>query len=151
MTVQEFIVIYNETFKYIEQKYGAEAVKDLWSALSNRWCTHLRDLISKKGLEGMMEYWGGNDGTLNREKAGFSVSLCDGVFQIQMDKCPSVGELKERGREIYHGELSYCDHCDALYPPIAREYGYEMNTDIDYNESGVCAGICRITAYKKKD
>jgi len=147
MTVHDFIVIYNETFKYIDGKYGTEAVRDLWSAISRRWCGHLRELVKTKGLEGMLEYWGGSDGTLGREKAEYEITLDNGAFKGTMHRCPSVGELKERGREIYHGGMTYCDHCPDLYSPIGREYGFNMSWDIDYDESGRCMGSCRWMAY----
>ncbi|NJD03850.1 MAG: hypothetical protein FIA99_14900 [Ruminiclostridium sp.] len=143
MTVHDFIVIYNETFKYIEEKYGADEVKDLWAAISREWCGHLRELAASKGLEGMYEYWGGNEGTLGREKAEYEVSLRDGILYGKMYVCPSVEELRQRGREIYHGRYSYCDHCLDLYGPIASEYGFDMSMDIDYDENGRCQGSCR--------
>ncbi|MDO8685505.1 MAG: hypothetical protein Q7J78_02415 [Clostridiales bacterium] len=56
MIIYDFIGIYNETFKYIENKYGANAVMDLWSTISEQYCTHLRDIIGEKGIKGMKEY-----------------------------------------------------------------------------------------------
>ncbi|NJD02894.1 MAG: hypothetical protein FIA99_09960 [Ruminiclostridium sp.] len=142
MTVHDFIMIYNESFKYIENKYGTDALKDLWETISKQWCTHLRELVSEYGLEGMLKYWGGEDGTLGREKAEYEVSLKDGIFKGIMNVCPSVGELKERGRDIYHGKLTYCDHCTYLYVPIADENGYNMTWDIEYDMEGGCTGRC---------
>ena len=150
MTVNDFIVVYNETFKYVEKNYGVDALKNLWGTISEQWCKHLDDLIRTKGLDGMLEYWGGTQGTLGREKADCEVSLNNGLFSIKMDECPSVGELWEKKRYIYNGELTYCDHCPALYHPIAEKYGYKMITEINHNEDGECAGSCRITAYKKE-
>jgi hypothetical protein len=151
MTVHDYIVIYYETFKYIEKEYGVDNVKELWSTISGQWCTHLRELIKSKGLEGMLQYWGGNKGTLGREKADFEVSLCDGIFKIDMTRCPSVWELRERKREIYKGKLNYCDHCPALYPPIARGYGFKMITEIDYDDNGECAGSCRLISFRSEE
>lgn len=150
MTIHDFIIIYNETFKFIEDKYGVEAVEDLWATISKQWCGHLRELVETKGLEGMLEYWGGNDGTLLREKAVSDAGLSDGIFYTVMHKCPSVEELIESGREIYHGKLSYCDHCPPLYTPIAEENGYEMGWMIDRDEEGKCTGRCKWFSYKKE-
>lgn len=147
MTIHDFIVVYNETFKFIEEKYGVEAVKDLWETISKRWCTHLDSLVKEKGLEGMLEYWGGSDGTLGREKADYEIKLEGGVLSGVMHKCPSVGELLERGRELYKGSLNYCSHCQALYAPIANKYGYEMFFDVELDEAGGCVGRCRWTSY----
>ena len=147
--MHDFIVIYNETFKYIDKKFGADAVKDLWATISLQWCTHLRELVETKGLEGMLEYWGGTDGTLGREKAQYNASLDNGIFKGTMFRCPSVGELHVRGREVYHGGLTYCDHCRFLYAPIARECGFEMSWNIDFDESGKCTGSCSWISFKK--
>jgi len=142
--VHDFIVVYNDTFKYIDQIYGEEAVKDLWAAISERWCTHLSELIKTKGISGMLEYWGGGNGTLERENAGYKAELKNSVLKVEIANCPSVRELKERKREIYNSKLTYCDHCNALYPPIAKKYGYEMHIYIDYNEYGECEGRCML-------
>lgn len=148
MTVHDFIVIYNETFKYIEDKYGVEAVKDLWKTISEEWCTHLDELIREKGLDGMLEYWGGEDGTLGREKAEYEIKLENGVLSGVMHECPSVKELRDRNRKIYRGKLAYCDHCPALYAPVAKKYGIEMFFDIEFDENGECVGRCSWGARK---
>jgi|LSQX01.1.fsa_nt_gb hypothetical protein len=142
MTVHDFIVTYNETFKFIEDKYGVEAVKDLWKTISEEWCTHLDELIRTKGLEGMVEYWGGEGGTLGREKAEYEINLKDGVFSGIMHECPSVKELHERNRKVYNGKLTYCDHCPALYAPVAEKYGIKMTFGIEHDEDGECTGKC---------
>ncbi|RCX09344.1 hypothetical protein DFR58_13620 [Anaerobacterium chartisolvens] len=148
MTVHDFIVIYNESFKYIKDKYGAEALKDLWSTISKQWCTHLDGLVKEKGLEGMVEYWDGDDGTLGREQAVYSIKLENGLFTGIMHKCPSVGELVERNREICSGVPDYCDHCMALYAPIAEKYGIKMLWSIEHDSNGVCQGRCKWSAYQ---
>ena len=44
--------------------------------------------------------------------------------------------------------MTYCDHCDALYGPVAAKYGIELRFSPEYNEDGTCAGNC--TWYAKK-
>ena len=150
MTIQDFIVTYNETFKYIECKYGVEAVKELWQTISEQWCTHLDELVKNKGLDGMVEYWGGEDGTLGREKAEYEISLKDGIFFGIMHECPSVKELHERDKKIYNGKLTYCDHCPALYSPVAKKYGIKMTFNIEHEENGECVGKCTWGAENNK-
>ena len=151
MTVHDFIVIYNDTFKFIYKKYGPEALRDLWATISLQWCTHLRELVKAKGLEGMKEYWGGNDGTLGREKAVYNITLKDEVFQGRMFECPSIGELKERGRDVFNEGLTYCDHCRFLYCPVVEDYSFSMSWFIDYDESGRCTGKCRWSSKKRSN
>ena len=109
---------------------------------------HLEDCVKRKGIEGCMEYWGGSSGTLGREKATCTIGMENGIFTIEMRECPSIAELRERGREPYAGRLTYCDHCDALYGPVAAKYGIELRFSPEYNEDGTCAGNC--TWYAKK-
>jgi len=54
-----------------------------------------------------------------------------------------VGELKERGKEPYKAELTYCEHCRFLYSPIAKDFGYDMSWFVEYDESGNCTGKCK--------
>lgn len=151
MTVQCFILLYNETFRYIADHYGEEALQGLWDEISSRWCCHLEELVAEKRLEGMQEYWGGNEGTLSREKAVYDTNLKDGVFALNMYNCPSVGELVQHGRVPLHGGLNYCDHCPALYVPVARRNGCDMTIEIEYNEDGTCAGRCKLRAWEKPE
>lgn len=141
MTVQDFIVIYNETFIYVEKEYGKEKVKDLWKTLSDEWCVHLKELAEEKGIEGAYEYWGGREGTLSREKADFSMKLENGEIRSRIKNCPSVGELRERNRDIY---TSYCEHCEALYSPVLEKFGLKYEKEFEICEStNLPAGRCR--------
>lgn len=140
MTVQDFIVIYNETFKYIDKKYGKYMVYDLWETISREWCLHLRKLVEEKGIEGAYEYWGGDRGTLGREEATYEITLEEDRMIIEMNKCPSVGELKERKRNIYP---DYCEHCAALYDPVLRKYDLTMEVNYERDkETGLPSGRC---------
>lgn len=148
MTVQDFIVIYNETFKFIKDRHGVDALKDFWQTISTQWCTHLDELVREKGLDGMVEYWGGTTGTLGREKAEYEIMLEAGIFKGIMHECPSVGELKARYKKLCSGKADYCDHCQALYRPVANRYGFELLFDIEHDEEGICAGRCAWTSSK---
>ena len=143
MTVQSFIVLYNETFRYLRDKFGPEAVYELWSALSSEWCCHLNELVAEHGLSGMQLYWGGDSGTLAREKADFETRLTDDAFSLEMFECPSIAEIVNTGRIPMEREPSYCEHCLALYGPVAEKHGYKMDYTIDYLADGACSGRCR--------
>src|SRR6056297_3079287 len=113
MTVQDFIVIYNQTFKHIEEK----------------------------GIKGAYEYWGAGSGTLDREDAAYDINLKKDKLIIEMNKCPSVGELKDRNREIYY---DYCEHCAALYDAVLRKYGLTMDVDYKRDEdTDLPVGKCK--------
>lgn len=151
MTIQDFILAYNEGFKYLRQRHGDDAVKALWQTISDTWCHHLKELVAAHGVDGMMMYWGGDTGTLQREKAAFDLKLEDGVFSGVMHACPSVGEIRNQGFEPMKGSLTYCDHCPALYGPVARKHGIDMTWDIEFSQDGGCTGRCTWRAEKLHD
>lgn len=127
----EFIPAYSEGFKFLEQIGGRQEVEKFWSKLSNLYLKDsLSKLITEKGLEGCFEYW---SHSLNEEAADFTMTLDEnkGEFRIEMHHCPSKGRLLElKHLTPYH---SYCDHCEALYKPVAEKAGfrYEANVDCD--------------------
>jgi len=141
MSIQDFIVIYNETFRYIAGTYGRARVDDLWAAISREWCWHLRRLVMEKGIAGVYEYWGGSEGTLKREKADFSITFTNGHYTSVMNHCPSVGELIERHQAIFP---DYCEHCAALYAPVLAEAGIGYRKEYERDAvTGLPTGRCK--------
>ena len=121
-SAQDQVVIYNETFRYVYDKLGYDALKDLWAKMSKEWCYHLDKLTAQKGLEGAWEYWcKGEDGMLEKEEADYTVTLKDNVYTLTMHRCPSMGgEIIDRGYEIFP---KYCEHCPSLYAPVLKKNG----------------------------
>ena len=69
----------------------------------------------------------------------------DDMFIIDMQDCPSAKLVHQSGRiEPYN---KYCEHCQVLYPPLIREYGYE----VDYDIISCKKGRCRMTVVKPAD
>ncbi len=125
----EFIPAYSEGFKFLEQMGGRKEVEKFWGELSE---IYLKDsllkLMMEKGLDGCYEYW---SHALNEEAADFTMTLDKdkGEFRIDMDRCPSKGKLLElKHMTPYH---SYCDHCEALYKPVAEKAGFKYKSDVD--------------------
>lgn len=137
----EFIPAYSEGFKFLEAIGGREEVERFWSELSELYLTDsLLKLMQEKGLEGCFEYW---SHSLNEEAADFTITLDNDkkAFRIDMHKCPSKGMLLNlKHMTPYH---AYCDHCEALYKPIAEKAGYEYKSEVD----GVNAA-CKLTIFK---
>lgn len=151
MTIRDYIAAYNKTFAYVEEKYGVEALKELFSTLSKEYCTHLDEYLREEGLEGCMSYWGGESGTLSREKIQFRAYMEDDVFHGEIKNCTSVADVRNRGQEPHHGALTYCDHCEALYGEVAEKYGIELKFIPEYNPDGTCKGNCTWYAKKVED
>ena len=125
----EFIPAYSEGFKFLEKAGGRIEVEKFWAKLSDLYLKNsLQKLITEDGLAGCYAYW---SHSLNEEAADFTMILDEdlGEFSIDMHHCPSRGMLMElKHMEPYH---SYCDHCPALYRPIAEKAGFVYETEID--------------------
>ena len=129
----EFIWAYNELFKYLEEKDCEQQVIEFWKGISDEFLENLREYIREDGLEGMHKYW---SHTLGEEGGRWHLTLHDDAFIIDMHECPSAKKIHESGRvEPYE---KYCEHCKWLYPPLIREFGYDVNYDIISCERGQC-------------
>lgn len=149
MTIRDYIRFYNKTFGYVEEKFGVDALADLFSTISKEYCSHLDDYIREEGVQGCMHYWGGENGTLAREKIDHDAYIDnEGVFHGAIRNCTSIADIRNKGQEPHHGKLTYCDHCQALYGECAAKYGIEIKFQPEYNEDGTCKGNC--TWYAKK-
>ena len=139
----EFIPAYSEGFKFIEGLGGQSELEKFWSQLSDLYLKDsLQKLITEKGLAGCYEYW---SHSLNEEAADFTMILDEdkGEFSIDMHKCPSKGMLLQlKHMTPYH---SYCDHCPALYKPIAEGLGYIYTSEIDCDNAS-----CKLTIKQAK-
>jgi hypothetical protein len=136
----EFIPAYNELFKFLEQKGGKAAVTSFWEHLSDAFLTNLRDLAAQKGLAGCFEYW---SQPLSEEAADFKMTLDErnGVFTIEMRKCPSKGRLIAfKHIKPYH---AYCEHCDLLYRRVLEPLGFTYDIDLSRCESACCKLVIR--------
>ena len=128
----EFIWAYNELFKFLDERYGEQAVIDFWIGISNDFLTNLDNLVAQKGTRGMEEYW---THTLKEEGANYTMTTTEETFSIDMHRCPSVALLQRGPASRY---LKYCEHCTWLYPRILERYGFASHVEIIDAEKGVC-------------
>lgn len=136
----EFIYAYNELFKFLEEKSGKEKVIKFWEGIREQFLTNLRDYIAADGIRGMHRYW---SHTLGEEGGRHHMSVYDDLFVIDMHDCPSARKVHSGRVEPYH---AYCEHCAWLYPPMIREFGY----DVEYYLLSCEQGRCRMMVKKKE-
>jgi len=129
----EFILAYNELFKFLHTRYGKKAVVDFWIYISDNFLTNLDRIVKEKGIAGMAEYW---MHTLTEEKAEYRMDVGKNHFRIYMKQCPSVGLLNKCGVEKYP---YYCEHCEVLYKRIIERYGFTYKINYIDRDKGVCS------------
>ena len=132
----EFIPLYSELFKFLEEKGGYSKVLEYWEHISDNYVEpRLGEEIKKAGLFGCYEYW---SKSLNEEACDFRMEY-DGeknFFEIDMKGCPSKGMLLSLGyTEPYD---KYCNHCDVLYKRCAAKYGIEITCDLSRCDEAKC-------------
>lgn len=138
----EFIYVYNELFKFVCARSGEAKVIELWEGVREEFLSNLREYVEQDGLEGMYRYW---SHTLGEEGGRHRITLYDDMFVIDMHECPSAKKVFRDGRVSPYPK--YCEHCRWLYPPLLREFGYEVDYDIIDPEKG----RCRLTVRKPEN
>ena len=141
----EFIPLYSELFRYIEDKADHAAVERYWKHISDEYVRpRLGALAAAHGIAACWEYW---SKTLNEEAADFTMTFDEeeGVYELVMRHCPSKGLLLS----LPHMEpySDYCGHCAALYAPVLAEYG--IRAEEDYSKTG--QAMCRVKYYLPRE
>jgi len=140
----EFIPLYSELFKYIDEKDGHDAVIKYWEHISDTYVANLLGkLVEEKGMDGCWEYW---SKALNEEATDFIMMYDDEkqVLTTEMRYCPSKGMLlKLKHMEPYY---DYCGHCKVLYSKVLEKYGILTEGD----QSEVDRARCKGKKYKVK-
>lgn len=122
---RDFILNYNETFKYLEKEYSRKQVDDYWEYLSRNFLKKLDKLVKEKGISGMYEYWNYN---LDREEAPYKLEIDEkrNMFVKTMTdwkKCPPIKVMIDNNIEPYR---DYCMHCPGVYGPLLQDYGFNF-------------------------
>ena len=137
----EYILVYNQLFKYIDEDFGKDDVIELWKSIGKNCKMELDKAVREKKLKGLYEHfkrvWGSEGGR-------HTITLRDEELVLDMHYCPSVGKILNSHLDPYE---YYCEHCSVLYPHIIEKYG-ELKADfyiVDQN-----TGQCRRYIRKKK-
>lgn len=138
----EFIMVYNELFKFLEEAKGREEVVRYWKALSDSFRTDLQEKVKKEGLKGMKDYY---DYVLQSENADYTINITEDKLEMFIRECPSVGIL-HRSRHI-RPYRDYCGHCAVLYAR-ATDKKFGLTTTVDFINRD--KGYCRRLVVRKK-
>lgn len=145
MTVQDFIVIYNQTFIYLHEKHGKSAVVEFWKAMAREFCPKLERLVDEKGLKGMYEFFYGEEGTATREHVDGERYCTDDEYYERVDNCTSVRELMDRNKKVYR---HYCEHCYWLYAHAVEKHGFAYDVEYELQKEGMEVPRCCVRAFR---
>jgi len=132
ISANEFILFYNELFRYLDDNHGKKEVDRLWTGIRETYCQKIDKIVEEKGLKGMYEYW---SKTLGEEGGRYHLTLTDDEFIIDMHYCPSMGKLLNTHVDPYE---DYCGHCPALYNKVIEKHGFEVDYYIINREKAEC-------------
>ena len=129
---EDFLKIYNATFKFIHEKLGKRAVVEYWKAIAPLALYDLEQAVIEDGLYGCVRYWGD---VMTAEEAEYQIVYNVNQFTMDITKCPSLAKL-DRPYEYY------CQHCKVMYKPLFEKLGYTYKTEKTGENS------CRVTVRK---
>lgn len=141
----EFIPLYSEFFKYLEEKGGHDAVMEYWYYISDNSIGDKTNPNSMAyncdrlgGYEGARAYWGHTTTeeacdilSARNNKAKFSYS--------HMRYCPSRGMLNSL--EHIEPYYDYCEHCKIIYSRVLENYGMVYERDQSKVDNAECCSI----------
>jgi len=145
----EFIPLYSEFFKFLEERFGEKSVTNFWIYISDN---SIGDLSNPNSLGYKCEMLGGFEGAKAYWGHTLTEEACD-LFELTDNKkrfryshmrhCPSRGMLNELKHIIpYH---NYCEHCNIIYSRVLEKYGIVYERD----NSNIANAECRSVFYEK--
>ncbi len=149
ITCTEFIPLYSEFFKYLEEREGHDAVLAYWYHISD---TSIGDKTNPNSMAYHCDRLGGYKGAIKYWSHTTTEEACD-TFGIANDEkgyrfsimryCPSRGMLNAlKHVEPYY---DYCEHCKIIYSRVLEKYGCKY----ERNQSEVANARCSSVLYHK--
>lgn len=150
----EFIPLYSEFFKFLDEQGGHDAVVRYWEHISDY---SIGDKTNPYSLASYLEREGGLDGAWAYWNRSLSEEACD-VLRIynkdeqyiysEMRQCPSRGMLNALGHiEPYY---DYCEHCNVIYKRVLEQHGIMSKSDRSQVEHAKCSSLRYLKGHEPK-
>ncbi len=115
---RDFLPFYNKLIQWVGlTTEDNQAFDKFFAAVGVELIRDFEKMVTDRGLEGAAAYW---NATLREEGAEFALTLGVESLDLLIQYCPS---------KIWLGPTAckaYCDHCPALYGPMFKRHGYNM-------------------------
>lgn len=105
----------NATFRFIQDTYGSQALRQYWQDLGNRYFAPVSRLWSRRGLAGVADYW--REFFTAEPGAEAVVTLASDHVIVNVKSCPAISHLRHCQREIMP---DFCEHCYWVSSAIGR-------------------------------
>ncbi|MBC8869501.1 MAG: hypothetical protein H8E44_08790 [Planctomycetes bacterium] len=131
----EFIPVYSEAFKFLEETQGRAGLEAFWVRLGRAYLGELRQQALARGLRGCFDWW---TQALKEEASDFRTTLDEdaGVLEIHLRCCPSMKRLLTLEHMTPHPQ--YCEHCNVLYRETLEQLGFDYEVDLSECTQAVC-------------
>lgn len=141
----EFIPLYSEFFKFLEERNGPDAVMEYWIHISD---TSIGDKTNPNSMAYKCERLGGFKGAGAYWGHTVTEEACD-TFSLRstkvncnyshMRRCPSRAMLNSLTHiEPYH---NYCEHCKIIYSRVLEKYGVVYERDQSKVDNAECCSV----------
>lgn len=105
----------NATFRFIQDTYGTQALRQYWQNLGSRYFAPVSGIWSQGGLAAVARYW--REFFKAEPEAETIVTLELDRVLVHVKRCPAIHYLKNNQREIMP---DFCEHCYWVSSAIGR-------------------------------
>ena len=118
----DFHIAMNTELKYLEGKYGYQAVKEYLKQFARSYYKPLTEKIKKNGLKPLKEYI---EQTYKKEGGKIKISFDKDSLKIKIAKCPAVAYMRKRNVSI---AKSFVETTKTVCETIVEKtpYSFEM-------------------------
>ena len=129
----ETILVYNEFFNFLDERYGKEEVETYWRYVADTVFDAPREAIKKGGLHAVYQYL---SETWEEEGDVFDIERDRTSVSVTVHNCSSVRKLRRAKHVKRYGD--YCGHCPVMYKRLFHDLGYDFQMELLDPEKGVC-------------
>lgn len=129
----------NACIKYIREKYGIDALKELFRRVAKDVYQDIHERLKKGDAEALAEHW---KYYLHRENADFSIEKVKNALVLRILKCPAVSYLREHGLQP---DPAFCEQTRMVNQALSEGTPFTIVTKV------LGEGRCIQTIRRNKD
>lgn len=131
MAAPDFYFAVNATLRWLQTRFGEEALTRYWQALAQDYYAPVARQYREGGLAAVEQHL---QETLAVEPGAVVYFEREGAqLTVTVEHCPAIGHLRACGREV---APRFCEQCSVLNPLLCRDTG------LTYEQQGG-DGACR--------